>query len=121
MAGVEAEVVHVTDYREIAAHGVMSTPGPRHRRQGRQLRADPVRRRHRGLAERVAVTSPANPPARTDSVIGAGPHRPACASADDRLARRRLAERPAEGVRIGRATLVRSVVRPVRTGEHACS
>ena len=27
MAGVEAEVRHVTDYREIAAHGVMSTPG----------------------------------------------------------------------------------------------
>jgi len=27
MAGVAAEVRHVTDYREIAAHGVMSTPG----------------------------------------------------------------------------------------------
>jgi small redox-active disulfide protein 2 len=27
MAGVEAEVRHVTDYREIAAQGVMSTPG----------------------------------------------------------------------------------------------
>jgi small redox-active disulfide protein 2 len=27
MAGVEAEIRHVTDYREIAAHGVMSTPG----------------------------------------------------------------------------------------------
>ena len=27
MAGVEAEVRHVTDYREIAARGVMSTPG----------------------------------------------------------------------------------------------
>ena len=27
MAGVEAEVRHITDYREIAAHGVMSTPG----------------------------------------------------------------------------------------------
>ena len=27
MAGVEAEVVHVTDYREIAARGVLSTPG----------------------------------------------------------------------------------------------
>lgn len=27
MAGVEAEIVHVTDYREIHAHGVMSTPG----------------------------------------------------------------------------------------------
>ena len=27
MAGVEAEVRHVTDYREIAAHGVMTTPG----------------------------------------------------------------------------------------------
>jgi small redox-active disulfide protein 2 len=27
MAGVEAEVVKVTDYREIAAYGVMSTPG----------------------------------------------------------------------------------------------
>ena len=27
MAGVEAVVRHVTDYREIAAHGVMSTPG----------------------------------------------------------------------------------------------
>lgn len=27
MAGVEAEIVKVTDYREIAAHGVMSTPG----------------------------------------------------------------------------------------------
>lgn len=27
MAGVTAEVRHVTDYREIAARGVMSTPG----------------------------------------------------------------------------------------------
>jgi small redox-active disulfide protein 2 len=27
MAGVEAEVVHVTDYKEITARGVMSTPG----------------------------------------------------------------------------------------------
>jgi len=27
MAGVEAEIRHVTDYREIMAHGVMSTPG----------------------------------------------------------------------------------------------
>ena len=27
MAGVEAEVHHVTDYREIASRGVMSTPG----------------------------------------------------------------------------------------------
>jgi small redox-active disulfide protein 2 len=27
MAGVEAEVVKVVDYREIAARGVMSTPG----------------------------------------------------------------------------------------------
>jgi small redox-active disulfide protein 2 len=27
MAGVEAEVRHVTDFREIAARGVMSTPG----------------------------------------------------------------------------------------------
>jgi small redox-active disulfide protein 2 len=27
MAGVEAEVVKVTDYAEIAARGVMSTPG----------------------------------------------------------------------------------------------
>jgi small redox-active disulfide protein 2 len=27
MAGVEAEVVKVTDYRQIAAYGVMSTPG----------------------------------------------------------------------------------------------
>jgi small redox-active disulfide protein 2 len=27
MAGVEAEVVHVTDPREIVARGVMSTPG----------------------------------------------------------------------------------------------
>jgi len=27
MAGVDAEVVHVTDYREIAARGVMNTPG----------------------------------------------------------------------------------------------
>lgn len=26
-AGVEAEIVKVTDYREILAHGVMSTPG----------------------------------------------------------------------------------------------
>ena len=48
MAGVEAEVVKVTDYRQIAAYGVMSTPGPRHRRQGRQRRAHPVRGRHRG-------------------------------------------------------------------------
>ena len=27
MAGVEAEIRHVTDYQEILAHGVMSTPG----------------------------------------------------------------------------------------------
>ena len=27
IAGVEAEVRHVTDYREIAAHGILSTPG----------------------------------------------------------------------------------------------
>jgi small redox-active disulfide protein 2 len=27
MSGVEAEVVHVTDYRDIMARGVMSTPG----------------------------------------------------------------------------------------------
>ena len=27
IAGVEAEIRHVTDYREIMAHGVMSTPG----------------------------------------------------------------------------------------------
>ena len=27
MAGVEAEVVHVLDYREIMARGVLSTPG----------------------------------------------------------------------------------------------
>ena len=27
LAGIEAEIVHVTDYREIAARGVMSTPG----------------------------------------------------------------------------------------------
>ena len=27
IAGVEAEIRHVTDYREIAARGVLSTPG----------------------------------------------------------------------------------------------
>ncbi len=27
LAGVEGEIRHVTDYREIAARGVMSTPG----------------------------------------------------------------------------------------------
>lgn len=27
MAGVDAEIRHVTDYVEIASHGVMSTPG----------------------------------------------------------------------------------------------
>jgi small redox-active disulfide protein 2 len=27
MAGVAAEIRHITDYREIAARGVMSTPG----------------------------------------------------------------------------------------------
>ena len=27
MAGVEAEIINVTDYAEIAAHGVLSTPG----------------------------------------------------------------------------------------------
>ncbi len=27
MAGVEAEIIKVTDYAEIVAHGVLSTPG----------------------------------------------------------------------------------------------
>ena len=27
IAGVEAEIIKVTDYAEIAAHGVLSTPG----------------------------------------------------------------------------------------------
>jgi len=27
MAGVEAQIIKVTDYAEIAAHGVLSTPG----------------------------------------------------------------------------------------------
>jgi small redox-active disulfide protein 2 len=27
LAGVEAEVVHVTDPREIVSHGILSTPG----------------------------------------------------------------------------------------------
>ena len=27
MSGIEAEVIHVTDTREIMAHGIMSTPG----------------------------------------------------------------------------------------------
>lgn len=27
LAGVEAEIVHVTDYRQIASYGVMHTPG----------------------------------------------------------------------------------------------
>jgi small redox-active disulfide protein 2 len=27
MAGVEAEIIKVTDYRDIAARGVMNTPG----------------------------------------------------------------------------------------------
>ncbi len=52
MAGVEAEVVHVTDYRDIVAHGIMSTPGLIIDGQDPQLRAHPVGRRHRGLAHR---------------------------------------------------------------------
>jgi small redox-active disulfide protein 2 len=27
MAGIDAEIIKVTDYAEIAAHGVLSTPG----------------------------------------------------------------------------------------------
>ena len=64
MAGVEAEVVHVTDPREIIAHGIMSTPGLDHRRQGPQLRAHPVGRRHRGLAERVGLANGRHAPHR---------------------------------------------------------
>ena len=54
MAGVEAEVVKVTDYasdRRLRRH---EHARPRHRRQGRELRPNPLGRRHRPLAERVA-------------------------------------------------------------------
>jgi hypothetical protein len=43
MAGVEAQIIKVTDYAEIAAHGVLSTPGL-DRRQSRERGTDPLRR-----------------------------------------------------------------------------
>lgn len=42
MVGIEAAIVKVTDYGAIIAYGIMSTPRPRHRRQGRELRPDPI-------------------------------------------------------------------------------
>ena len=51
MAGVEAEVVHVLDYRDIMARGVLEHARPRHRRPGRQRGSRPVGRRYRGVAE----------------------------------------------------------------------
>ena len=44
MAGVEAEVVKIIDYREIAGAGRHEHAGPGHRRQGRQRGAGAIRR-----------------------------------------------------------------------------
>ena len=51
MAGVEAEVVKVTDYGDIMARGVMSTPGLVIDDKVVSVGRVPVRRRHRGVAD----------------------------------------------------------------------
>ena len=46
---IEAEILHVTDYAEIAQRGVMFDPRPRHRRDGGHRGAHPHAGAGRGL------------------------------------------------------------------------
>ena len=52
MAGIEADVVKVTDDAADRGAGCVDHPRPGHRRRGQVLRPHPGRGRHRGVAER---------------------------------------------------------------------